>query len=524
MLLTVGTSVKDGNDNQYMLDEIIGQGSFGYVFKAHREKDHAIFAVKTMLPSFGDLSLEESFKNEMQLATKVCGEHIIRYEYVHNGDTFVEFPPYVIMEYADGGTLGDVLKTRKQTNKLFSNNDLVGIFKQLAEAMRQVNEMLVHRDIKPDNILLCGNTLKISDFGLSKIAIENTRTHSFKGGGTPLYMSPEAWDFSKNTIQMDIYSMGIVFYELATLHYPYDPIPSTYEECKSAHLYYATTNLTKKNSSLSPSIVSLITRMLEKSIKRRFSTWDEIIKLLEAQTEPKSPISELVVSAVAIQNAKDAARQKQESIQRQCQKEKEEFLKLIFSQIEQTIIAPIYEFTDEVNKQYAGKDKLSFTGDICPLADQTSFHWELEIPPNNYLTINIEAIQKENFMRQVPSDIFLNDFGRNQTRLENYIPQFGEKNILAWGEIVNRIDYGFNILLLDSGDIYGDWIIMINKNNFSLISGNKRREPFAFSLKELPDEINRVQMTHLYSADFKEFEDATFLELIKVLAFNFIES
>lgn len=523
MLLTVGIPVKDGMGNQYMLDEIIGRGSFGYVFRASREKDHAIFAVKTMLPSFGDLSSEESFKNEMQLATKVHGEHIIHYEYVHNGDTFPEFPPYVIMEYADRGTLGGVLKARKQTNKLFSNNDLVGIFKQLVEGMRQVNETLVHRDIKPDNILLCGNTLKISDFGLSKIVVENTRTHSFKGGGTPLYMSPEAWDFSKNTIQMDIYSMGIIFYELATLHYPYNPIPSTYEECKSAHLYSAITSLTNINSSLSPSIVSVITRMLEKSIKRRFSTWNEIADSLEAQAAPKSPISDLVVSAVATQNAKDFARQKQESMQRQQQKEKEEFLKLIFSQIKQTIIEPINNFADEVNRQYAGKDKLNFFGDILEL-NKTSFHWRLEIPPNNYLTITMEAIRKENFTRQVSSDIFFNDFGRNHSRKENYIPQFRKRNILAWGEIVNTVGYGFNVLLVDSGDIYGDWIIMNNKNNFSLGTDKERREPFAFSLQELPNEIYRVQATHLYRAEFQEFGDTAFLSLIKALAFDFTTS
>ena len=54
MILTVGLSVKDDMDNLYVLDEIIGQGGFGYVFKAHREKDNSVFAIKTTLPSFGD--------------------------------------------------------------------------------------------------------------------------------------------------------------------------------------------------------------------------------------------------------------------------------------------------------------------------------------------------------------------------------------------------------------------------------------------------------------------------------------
>ena len=524
MMLTVGTSIKDGEGNLYILDDIIGHGSFGYVFKTHREKDHAIFAVKTMFPSFGDLSLEKSFKNEIQLASRVYGEHIIQYEYIHDGDTFLEYPPYIIMEYADGGTLGDELEIRKRTNEPFDNDELLDIFKQLADGMRQVNTTLVHRDIKPDNILRCGNTLKISDFGLSKVAAESTRTMSFKGGGTPLYMSPEAWDFSKNTIQMDIYSMGVIFYELATLHYPYDPIPSTHEECRSAHLYSAITGLTKIKPSISPSIVSLINRMLEKSTKRRFSTWDEIIKLLETQTTPKPSVNRLVASAVAAQNAKDDARQQQESAARQWQKEKEDFLKLVFAQIKQTIVVPIADFIEEVNQQYAGKEKLRFVGDMCPQVDKTSFHWKLTIPPDNALTINMEAIRKENFTRIASREIFMNDFGRNRAREENYIPQFRGKNILAWGEIVNSAGYGFNVLLLDSGDIYGDWVIMNNKNNLSHITGKERREPFAFSLHELPQEINSVQITHLYSADFEDFKDTTFLGLIHALAFVYAKS
>lgn len=524
MFLNIGTSIRDGKGNLYVLDDLIGQGSFGYVFKTHRKKDHAVFAVKTMLPSFGNLSLEKSFKNEIQLATGVCGEHIIHYEYIHDGDTFPEYPPYIIMEYADGGTLSDELKERKQTNKSFSNDELLDIFKQLADGMRQVNASLVHRDIKPDNILRCENTFKISDFGLSKVAAENTRTQSFKGGGTPLYMAPEAWDFNKNTIQMDIYSMGVIFYELATLHYPYDPIPHTPEECRAAHLYSPIISLTKIGTSLSPSIVSLINRMLEKSIKRRFSTWDEIIKLLETQETSKHSANQLVASAVAAQNAKDAARQKQESMAMQRQKEKEDFLKLVFAQIKQIIVMPIAEFAEEINRQYAGKDKLRFDGDICPPADKTFFYWKLIIPPDNILTINMQVILKENFTRKVSSGIFFNDFGRNHTREENYIPQFKKRNILAWGEIVNSAGYGFNVLLLDSGDIYGDWIIMNNKNSFSHRANMERKEPFAFSLYELPKEIDNVQITHLYSTDFEDFKDTTFLKLINDLAYIFTES
>lgn len=154
------------------------------------------------------------------------------------------------MEYANNGTLRDIINQRKRTKSFYSTEELFGIFRQLANGMNDINSLLVHRDIKPENILLCGSVLKITDFGLSKVAVEKTRTITFKGGGTPLYMSSEAWDFSKNTIQMDIYSKGIIFYELAALEYPYSPMPRTQEDAKNLHMYSPIQNIGNFNSRL----------------------------------------------------------------------------------------------------------------------------------------------------------------------------------------------------------------------------------------------------------------------------------
>lgn len=517
MILVVGQSVRDSHNNVYVLDEIIGQGGFGYVFKSHRVSDNTIFAIKTTLPSFGDNSSLESFKNEIATASHVSGDNVIRYEYVHNGEEFPEYPPYIIMEYADGGTLTQILKGRRETNKQYSNVELVHIYKQLAQGMRCVNAKLIHRDIKPDNILLCGNQLKISDFGLSKVAIEGTRTLTFKGGGTPLYMSPEAWDLSKNTIQMDIYAMGMVFYELATLQYPYIPMPTTYEECKAAHMYSQAISASKINPNLSASTVSIINRMLEKSAKRRFANWDEIIELLDVQHKPASLIDSIAATAVAAINKQDAIRQEQVNRQKQKQHEDEDFIRLVRSQFEQSILSPIIEFAETVNGQYAGKDKLTFPANQYTAPGQTKFYWKLIVPPNNSITINFEAILKDNFQREVPVDRVFRNSG---TRKENYIPQYNKRNILGWGEATNKAGLGFNIILLDSGELYGDWLIMNNRNNLSGLTGRMRREPFAFSLAELPEELPRVQMTHLYQANFEEFTAESFLRLINFLAFG----
>ena len=262
----------------------------------------------------------------------------------------------------------------------------------------------------------------------------------------------------------------------------------------------------------------MINRMLEKSTKRRFETWTDVFRLLDAQTSPVSAMDKMVATAVATKNAEDVARQQREAELKRQAKEKEDYLKLVYSQYEQAILAPVIEFAEKINLQYAGKEKLTFPENQYTPRGQSKFFWKLHVPPNNAITFNFEAILKENFTREVYVDRI---FGGNTTRKENYIPQYKKINILGWGEITNQFGYGFNVLLLDSGDFYGDWIIMNNKNNFSRATDKYRPEPFAFSLQELPQEIDRVQITHLYSADFDPFNENDFIALIHALAYMF---
>ena len=216
-------------------------------------------------------------------------------------------------------------------------------------------------------------------------------------------------------------------------------------------------------------------------------------------------------------SAEDISRQNQESAAQQEAKQKSNFCKLVYSQFENTIIGPIVNFAEKVNSQYAGSMKITFSQSSYT-TNNSHFSWKMNTPPKNSLTIKIEAILKENHKREVLVDRIR---GENRTRTEHYIPQYEGKNILAWGEVSNQAGYGFNLLLLDSGEIYGDWVIMNNKNNFSNISGKTRREPFPFSLQELQKEIHNVQVTHLYSSIFEPFSDTSFLNLIKMLAVDF---
>jgi len=516
MNLSIGSIVMDNQKKKYILCDVIGQGGFGYVYKAKRENDGKIFAIKTTLSSFYDENSKEAFKNEICMALKINSDNVIHYEFANDGEKYSELPPYIIMEYADNGTLQEVISQHKKTNSFFKEDELSNIFRQLANGMNEINSLLVHRDIKPENILICGSVLKISDFGLSKIAIENTRTMTFKGGGTPLYMSPEAWDYKKNTIQMDIYSMGIIFYKLATLEYPYTPYPKNPEDARNLHLYSSIQNIDNFNNKLSPRLVSIINRMLEKPLNRRFKNWNDIIQSLEQPRSSNSSFDNIIKTAVIAKNSLDLQRQKQESEIAQRKKETDDFCKLVLSQFNNTIISVLKEYVNKVNSEYAGLDKarLEYNEDIN--LQQNYISCRLVVTQNNYVEIKVEIVLKKNHVRKVPVHSYLNN--NIQYRKEEYIPQYQGKNIMAFVEISNSNGFGYNLLLIDSGEIYGDWLIMKNRNNFILSSVKERKEPFSFSIEELPDEIDKVQTTYYYSSDFEEYSDDKFIEIINRLA------
>ncbi len=202
LFIVPGTTVFDKEGNEYLVEQLIGTGGFGQVFKIKAKIDGEIYALKTLSFGFSDGMHLESFLNEGNAATLIAHDNVVRYLYFHDGKQYKELPPYIIMEYTPDGTLEDYTKKNAIADRLIDNSDLKGLFIQLIEGMKVINSRLIHRDIKPSNILLFGDILKIADFGLSKIVEDNTRTMTFKGGGTCMYMSPEAWKLEKNTIQI----------------------------------------------------------------------------------------------------------------------------------------------------------------------------------------------------------------------------------------------------------------------------------------------------------------------------------
>lgn len=509
MIITIGSILPDDKGNQYEVIKNIRSGGFGQVFLCKRIQDEKKFAVKTMLNVFPSSEEYSAFQNELNAARTVMGKNVIDYEFLHDGSLYNEYPPYIIMEYANQGSLKDVLDERRKTKQLFTNEEITEMLLQLAQGMASINAVLVHRDIKPANILIKDNILKITDFGLAKYAEASTRYVTFKGYGTRAYCPPEVWQNDKNTVQMDIYSMGIVFYEIATLNYPYVVKGDQYEE---AHLYTGVENPLKYNPNLEPCIVSIINKMLQKPKSKRFKNWKEIIDILDSRENKNlydSTLVSLVQEAVKSQNATDSAIEKKKAEEAKKKKEWEDHVKKIMAYFENEIICELQNYIELYNSQYAaGKIVMDSSGfDI--LSEKNKII--VKMPKFQTITITISIVNPEHYIENI--GYYIANSTRIPTATKITYPICNGKKVLAWGKIEDNQERGYNILLLDNKiDEYGDWYTLYNVN--SGLNSRPRREPFAFSESELPREVGLINCTHIYSSTLEKYDLKRFQQLI----------
>lgn len=497
MIPTTGSSVLDDQNNEYILDEPIGRGGFGLVYKAHRKNDNAVFAIKTLLSDVGGDEGFRIFENEVALSKGIDSDHVIRYLYTHTGKTYPTLPPYIIMEYAPDKTLEELITNAITNKQRFSADALREMFGQLIDGMKAINAVIVHRDIKPQNILRFGNTLKISDFGLSKYAFESTRSATLKGYGSLLYIAPEGWRNEKNTIQMDIYSMGIVFYQLATLEYPYQDINqfSDVDKIRTAHLS-SPINKACLNLNLPQNMISVILRMLDKSVEKRYKNWDDIVAGLDAPKTRDSLLGSAVEQAVKQTLSIDLLKQEKAAALQEKARIKSEFKQVVLFQFEDAIYEPLRSFVEEYNALYQGASRLAINKsfDRTTIMNSDRAEFSLLTPFRSRISIEIEIVLLENYKRK---NYYDRPFGGDKYIEENYIPECDKRKVLAWGYVQVDQGEGFNLLLLEKAngdDSYGDWFILENHPS-AFVRGNQRGA-FPFKFNEL---VNGVAELHVMS-------------------------
>lgn len=301
--ITPGTVLSGPNGQAITVGARVGKGGLGQVFSATLA-DSSRVAVKTVLDldNTGHLL---ALRNEADHIVTIDHPNVVRVLSVDLGDGPEGNPPHIVMEFVDGGDLEKAIERHRSARTQFSVAELRAMFLQISEGMRAVNATIVHRDLKPQNIMVDASAglLKIADFGIAKIADATTRKGTFKGWGSGPYRSPESFDGETNTVAMDVYSAGVVFYLLAALQLPFQPDADadTYAAWRGAHLYSTPQKLDDLRSDLPLELAQLILLMLQKNPVRRPS-WDQVISAVTRDVLPNGHlpnVTSLVQKATA---------------------------------------------------------------------------------------------------------------------------------------------------------------------------------------------------------------------------------
>ncbi len=209
---------------QYEIMNMVGRGGMGTVYRARQKSLDRMVAIKTIVDVEEDPSFAERFTREARALARLSHPNIVT---VHDFGR-VESMFFLVMEFIDGVNLRQAIDA-----KAFDASDALRMVEQVCQALQYAHSRgVVHRDIKPENIMLTEDgTAKIADFGLAKLMDDGrpsvTLTATRQVMGTLAYMAPEQMDNSANVDhRADIYSLGVVFYELLTGHLPlgrFDP-------------------------------------------------------------------------------------------------------------------------------------------------------------------------------------------------------------------------------------------------------------------------------------------------------------
>ena len=202
-------------NGRYEIIRPVGYGGMAEVFLAHDQLLDRNVAVKMLRDQFlEDKELLEQFRREAKSAARLVHPYIINiYDVVSEGNN-----QYIIMEYVDGVTLKEYMQEHK-----LSLNSVLEIGVRLADALQHAHSHnIIHCDIKPQNILIDKNmNPKIADFGIAKMVTNQTMVYSKSVMGSVHYISPEQACGGKITASSDVYSLGIVLFEMLTGQVPY---------------------------------------------------------------------------------------------------------------------------------------------------------------------------------------------------------------------------------------------------------------------------------------------------------------
>lgn len=255
--------------NRYEVLERIGGGGMAIVYRALDKVLNRYVSVKVLRPQFvSDPEFVHRFRREAQAAASLSHPNVVNIYDVGMEDEIY----YIVMEYINGKTLKEVIQERSP----LSASEAVGIAKQICSALQHAHEhQIVHRDIKPHNILIAKDGhVKVTDFGIARAITSNTITHNGSVLGSVHYFSPEQARGGITDVKSDIYSLGVVLYEMVTGELPFSGESPISVALKHLQDYFVEPR--QMNPKLPQSVENVILKSLAKNPDARYQSAKEM--------------------------------------------------------------------------------------------------------------------------------------------------------------------------------------------------------------------------------------------------------
>lgn len=263
--------------DHYEIKEELGEGAYAETYKACNKQTGRVVMLKSPNPlMFSDPQVYQRFRRETEVAQRLDHPGVQRS--LDLQDNHKE--PYLILEYIEGKNLRHHMQDFKDKIPV---NMIIDWGRQLARALAYIHSRgIVHRDLKPENVLVgVDGTLKIVDFGTALLigARRLTWRHLSESIGTPDYMSPEQIQGKRGGSQSDIYSWGVMFYELLTGHVPFEG--DNWLAVMAGHLKRAPKRIRKLRNDISPMLEAVVMKAMRRYPENRYKSAEALLADLD---------------------------------------------------------------------------------------------------------------------------------------------------------------------------------------------------------------------------------------------------
>lgn len=448
------------NNESYEKFTYFTRGGMGEIYRGI-EKNSNLDVILKLIP-IDDTSYENLLKTEINVSLAFNNPNIVITR--HGGKIEIEGTQYffLIQDFYKNGSLRKFIKPNQPLKVCF--DQIINIL----NGMKEISSKIVHRDLKPENILVDDdNHLRVSDFGLAKYIDEQTRTKSFKGAGTRPYMAPECWTNSTNTISMDIYALGIIFYEILTGKLPF--IANDDLEWSQQHLFTPMPSVLDIRSDCPIKVNQIIQKMTAKRFNERYSNIDEIITAFTQAIASQKSTNAAAQRLAMLGNVTLQQRSAQELQMLKEQEAYAKFKQMIDFHIDE-LYSRIKEIVNSVNENFE-TDKITYNDkDILTGAKPKSMTFRfldksISVSFCGYKGIadNEERHKQEvhNYWKRQNPYGFIEYNKEVATFFKKHnivIVGIAETNYKIKNDLGNLVEYGFNLALVKNpDDLYGQW-------------------------------------------------------------------